>query len=125
MGRIFKTPDFTSWAKDESVDDSALLTAVQEIENGLIDAKLGGNVIKKRIARTDQGKSGGFRTIIAFKVDDKSFFMFGFSKNEKANISAKEKTALKIMAKELLAYDNKQLAKALKHKALFEVIRDE
>jgi hypothetical protein len=51
--------------------------------------------------------------------------MFGFSKNEKANISAKEKTALKIMAKESLAYDNKQLAKALKHKALFEVIRDE
>ncbi|AZG37394.1 MULTISPECIES: type II toxin-antitoxin system RelE/ParE family toxin [Shewanella] len=72
-----------------------------------------------------QGKSGGFRTIIAFKVDDKSFFIFGFSKNEKANISTKEKTALKIMAKELLAYDNKQLAKALKHKALFEVIRDE
>ncbi|WP_351016214.1 type II toxin-antitoxin system RelE/ParE family toxin [Shewanella sp. AC91-MNA-CIBAN-0169] len=125
MGRIFKTPDFASWAKDESVDHSALLTAVQEIEDGLVDAKLGGNVIKKRVARTGQGKSGGFRTIIAFKVDDKSFFMFGFSKNEKANISAKEKTALKIMAKELLAYDNKQLAKGLKHKALFEVIRDE
>jgi hypothetical protein len=66
-----------------------------------------------------------FRTIIAFKVDDKSIFIFGFSKNEKANISTKEKTALKIMAKELLAYDNKQLAKALKHKALFEVKRDE
>jgi hypothetical protein len=63
--------------------------------------------------------------LLLFKVDDKSFFMFGFSKNEKANISAKEKTALKIMAKESLAYDNKQLAKALKHKALFEVIRDE
>ncbi len=47
MGRIFKTPDFASWAKDESVDDSALLTAIQEIEDGLIDAKLSGNVIKK------------------------------------------------------------------------------
>ena len=125
MGRIFKTPDFTSWAKNENVDDSALLAAIQEVENGLIDAKLGGNVIKKRVARTGQGKSGGFRTIIAFNVDDKSFFIFGFSKNEKANISIKEKTALKIMAKELLSYDNKQLAKALKSKALYEVIRDE
>jgi hypothetical protein len=66
VGRIFKTPDFASWAKDESVDHSALLTAVQEIEDGLVDAKLGGNVIKKRVARTGQGKSGGFRTIIAF-----------------------------------------------------------
>ena len=93
MGRIFKTPDFTSWAKNENVDDSALLAAIQEVENGLIDAKLGGNVIKKRVARTGQGKSGGFRTIIAFNVDDKSFFIFGFSKNEKANISIKEKVA--------------------------------
>ncbi|AZG37395.1 hypothetical protein EGC80_06115 [Shewanella psychromarinicola] len=71
-GRIFKTPDFASWAKDENLDDSALLTAIKEIEGGLIDAKLGGNVIKKRVARTGQGKSGGFRTIIAFKVDDKN-----------------------------------------------------
>jgi hypothetical protein len=60
VGRIFETPDFASWAQDESVDDSALLTAIQEIEDGLIDAKLSGNVIKKRVARTGQGKSGGF-----------------------------------------------------------------
>ncbi|GGP66021.1 hypothetical protein GCM10009347_34670 [Shewanella algicola] len=51
-----KTPDFTSWAKNENVDDSALLAAIQEVENGLIDAKRGGNVIKKRVARTGQGK---------------------------------------------------------------------
>lgn len=47
MGRIFKTPDFVTWAKDEGVNDKALLDAVKEIEAGLIDANLGGNVIKK------------------------------------------------------------------------------
>ena len=102
MGRIFKTPDFVTWAKDEGVNDKALLDAVKEIEAGLIDANLGGNVIKKRVAREGQGKSGGFRTLLAFKSQDKSFFMFGFAKNERENISVKEKAALKAMAKEFL-----------------------
>jgi hypothetical protein len=124
VGRIFKTPDFVTWAKDEGVNDKALLDAVKEIEAGLIDANLGGHVIKKRVAREGQGKSGGFRTLIAFKAQDKSFFMFGFAKNEKDNISAKEKAALKAMAKELLAYDDKALIKAIKARALLEIKQD-
>ncbi|GGP66012.1 hypothetical protein GCM10009347_34660 [Shewanella algicola] len=81
--------------------------------------------LKNELLELVKVKSGDFRTIIAFNVDDKSFFIFGFSKNEKADISIKAKTALKIMAKGLLSYDNKQLAKALKSKALYEVTRDE
>jgi len=121
VGRIFKTPDFVTWAKDEGVNDKALLDAVKEIEAGLIDANLGGNVLKKRVAREGQGKSGGFRTLLAFKSQDKSFFMFGFAKNERENISVKEKAVLKAMAKELFAYDDEQLTQALKAKALYEI----
>jgi hypothetical protein len=121
VGRIFKTPDFVSWANDEGVSDETLLAAIKEVETGLIDANLGGNVIKKRVARPNDGKSGGFRTIIAFKSNDNAFFIFGFAKNEKENLSLKEKKALKLLAKEYFSYDDKQLATALKVKELIEV----
>jgi len=78
-------------------------------------------VSKKRAAIQGQGKRGGLRTIIAFKVDDKSFFMFGFAKNQKDNIDKKELKALKLMAKDLLNYLDKQLKQAIKANELIEV----
>jgi hypothetical protein len=59
--------------------------------------------------------------LVSFKIGDKSFFMFGFAKNQRENISAKELKALKFMAKELLGYSNLQLSKAVKLGELIKV----
>jgi hypothetical protein len=125
VGRIFKTAEFTSWANDEGLEDAALLAAVDEMDRGLIDANLGGSVVKKRVPRLNQGKRSGFRTLIAFRSEDKAFYMFGFAKNERDNITKTEKAVLLELAKLLLSYSNTQLAKAIKDKELYEVIRNE
>lgn len=118
---IFKSKWFSKWAEKEGLTDNALQDAILEMEGGLVDGELGGHVYKKRAAIHDQGKRGGLRTIVAFKMGDKSFFMFGFAKNQRENISAKELKALKLMAKELLGYSNLQLNKAVKSGELIKV----
>ncbi|NQY90005.1 MAG: type II toxin-antitoxin system RelE/ParE family toxin [Colwellia sp.] len=103
----------------------SVIVSNKEMEDGLIDADLGGHVYKKRAAIEGQGKSGGLRTILAFKVGNKSFFMFGFAKNQRANVDAKELKALKKMAKELLGYSASVLNKALDAGNFIEVKKDE
>ncbi|WP_230413517.1 type II toxin-antitoxin system RelE/ParE family toxin [Zooshikella ganghwensis] len=75
--RIFKAKHFNKWARKEGLKDEALKKAVTEIEQGLVDADLGGNVFKKRVPIAGKGKSGGLRTLLAYKVDDKAFFIYG------------------------------------------------
>jgi hypothetical protein len=117
--RIFKSKLFHKWAGKEGLTDEALKIAVNEMEDGLIDAHLGGHVYKKRAPIEGQGKSDGLRTILAFKIGNKAFFMYGFAKNERDNISSKELKALKRMAKELLDYSVKQLEQAVKTGSLY------
>ena len=109
--RIYKSKLFHKWAEKEGLMDEVLKTAVNEMEDGLIDADLGGHVYKKRISIEGQGKRGGLRTILAFKVGYKAFFMYGFAKNERSNVSPKELKALKAMAKQLLGYNVQQIEK--------------
>lgn len=123
--RIFKNKAFDKWAAKEGLNDDALRMAVTEIERGLIDADLGGYVIKKRVAIAGRGKSGGVRTLLAYRVVDKAFFVYGFAKNTRANISSDELKALKNLAKELLGYSDRELTKAIKHGVLIEVENDE
>ena len=122
--RVFKNKVFSKWAAKEGLDDAALLAAVGEIERGLIDADLGGHVLKKRVAIGDRGKSGGVRTLLAYKIGNKAFFVYGFAKNARANISSEELKALKHLAKELLGYGDKALSEAIKYGALIEVKND-
>lgn len=122
--RVFKNKVFNKWAAKEGLNDAALLGAIDEIERGLIDADLGGHVLKKRVAISGRGKSGGVRTLLAYKVGDKAFFVYGFAKNARANISSEELKALKHLAKELLSYSDKALAEAIKHGVLIEVEND-
>ncbi|MDQ7732889.1 type II toxin-antitoxin system RelE/ParE family toxin [Halomonas sp. SpR1] len=122
--RVFKNKVFNKWAAKEGLNDAALLAAIDEIERGLIDADLGGHVLKKRVAISGRGKSGGVRTLLAYKVGDKAFFVYGFAKNARANISADELKALKHLAKELLGYSDKALTDAIKHGVLIEVEND-
>ncbi len=120
--RIFKNKAFTRFARKSGIDDARLCKAVEEAEQGLIDADLGGGVIKQRVARSGGGKSGGFRTLILFRVGSLAFFVHGFAKNEQANIDDDELAALRKLASLMLAYDEAALRRALANKTLIEVI---
>jgi hypothetical protein len=91
------------------------------MEQGLINANLGGNVYKKRVPIHSRGKSGGLRTIVAFKKEDKAFFIYGFAKNKRDNIKDTELKALKLLAKELFDYTDQALEKAIEAGQLIEV----
>ncbi len=116
--QIFKTRWFNKWAKKEKLADRILITVVAEMEQGLIDADLGGHVVKKRISLPGRGKRGGARTIIDYKIEEKAFFIYGFAKNRQTNVSATELETLQILAADLLGYDSATLKKLVEQKKL-------
>ncbi len=123
--RVLKSKQFARFMKETGIGDADLRKAVEEAEKGLIDADLGGGLLKQRIARPNQGKSSGFRTILVFRSGDRSIFLYGFAKNQRANIRPDELKALKVLAAELLAYDQAQIDLAVRRGALLEVKDDE
>ena len=118
---IYKTRHFTRCASKASLSDDLLRRAVEEMTNALIDADLGGGVFKKRIALPGRGKSGSARTLLATNRDDRWIFILGYEKNERVNISDKERDALRMIAKDLLGLSAEQLQKSVKEGALLEV----
>ena len=88
--RVYKIKGFARFQRRERIADTALIEAILAAERGLVDADLGGGLIKQRIARPGQGKSGGFRTLIAYRRNERAVFLFGFAKNERANIDDDE-----------------------------------
>ena len=119
--RAFKIKAFAKWASGEGLSDDALASAVVEMEKGLIDAILGGQVVKKRVALPGRGKRGSTRTLVAFRQGNKAFFIYGFAKKERTNISDQELRALKMLAKELMSYTTATLTKATKAGELIEI----
>ena len=119
--RAFKTRSFGKWASAEGLNDDALAFAVVEMERGLIDARLGGQVVKKRVGLAGRGKRGSARTLVAFKQGDKAFFIYGFAKSERSNVSDRELEALKVLAKELLNYPAPALSDAIRAGELIEI----
>ena len=119
--RIYKTRTFSRWLKRTGLSDRELIRAVTEIGNGLIDAHLGGNVIKKRIRLSGQGKRSGYRTILAIHYHDRCYFMFGFAKNERDNIKDDELRMLKMLAAVLLDMDDTHIERAVSHGELEEI----
>lgn len=95
--------------------------AISNAEKGLIDANLGGGVTKQRIARPNEGKSGGFRAIVLFRRGDTAFFVYGFPKNARSTLERDELKGFKELADVMLGYDQTALAKALKNGAIVEV----
>ncbi len=123
--RLFKTKWFHRWAAKEKLSDARLSEAIEEIRQGLVDADLGGHVLKKRIALAGRGKSGSVRTLLAVKQGRHTFFVYGFAKNERDNIDDKEMNALRRLADELLSYGPGKLNKALAANELIEVKTDD
>jgi len=118
---IYKIVDFAEWAKEYKVSDEVLIDAINEVNNGLFDANLGGSVYKKRIPLDNKGKRGGARTIIAFKFNDKAFFIYSFAKNKLDNISDKELRALKKLAKVYFSLTDREITEALRVGNLIKV----
>ena len=105
----------------ERISDSSLCEAVRRAERRMIDADLGRGVIKLRLARTGQGRSRGFRSIVLFRQGKRAFFVYGFAKKERDNICQDELTAFRKLAEEMLAYDDAALAAAMKNGTITEI----
>jgi hypothetical protein len=118
---IYKTRHFARWARKSGLNDSLLETAVLEIQSGLLEADLGGGIVKKRIALPGRGKRGSTRILLATNRDDRWFFVFGFEKNERENISDNELATLKMLAKDLLGMTAAQITVAIGEGSLVEV----
>jgi hypothetical protein len=121
---VYVTKEFARFARKVRLANAKLLQAAQDVAAGHYDADLGSGVFKQRVAREGGGKSGGFRTIILFRVGSHSFFAHGFAKSDKANVSAKELKALKRLADLLLGYSEEQLVVAQAAGELSEVESD-
>lgn len=118
--RIFKTKTLAKFTRQNRIVDSSLVSAVERAMRGLIDADLGGHIIKQRVARPGEGKRGGFRLLIGFG-SQRSVFLFGFAKNERENIEAAELKTLREIAATFLKADEEKIAQALKDGTLIEV----
>lgn len=118
---IYKTRWFDRWARKQGLTTHALCDAVREMVNGLFDADLGGGLFKKRIARSGQGKSGGYRTLVATNKGNRWVFVYGFPKNERSNIDKDEAEALKKLAAHLLSLTAQAVTKAKQAGELIEV----
>jgi len=121
MSRAFKTRSFNRWLRKSGLSDEALRQATQEMGRGLIDADLGGHVVKKRVALPGRGKRGSTRTLVGTNFKDRWFFLYGFEKNERDNIDDKELSALQDIAKNLLALKDVQIKAAIADGVLLEI----
>jgi hypothetical protein len=118
--RIFKTRALAKITRQNGISDASLVTAVDNAMRGLIDADLGGHVIKQRLARPGEGKRGGFRMLIGFR-SDLAIFLFGFAKNERENIDRDLLKTLREIVAMWFAADEKSIAQALADGILIEI----
>jgi hypothetical protein len=123
--RVFKYTRFSRFASKEGITDHELLKAVDQLEAEQADANLGGDVYKVRIARPGEGKSGGHRVIVYFRNEFRTFFSYGFSKNDRGNISEKELKAFKKDAKKRLSFTDVQIEEHLRNGSIIEIIEED
>ncbi len=122
---VFKTKWLARFARRERLDDANLRDAIDRAERGIVDADLGGGLIKQRVARAGQGRSGGYRMLLAYRSGERAVFLYGFAKNERENIESDELQTLREIGAGWLAADTKSIAKAISEDALQEVKNDD
>lgn len=113
------------FAGKAGLSDGALRLAIKDAERELVDAELGGGVIKQRVARPGGGKSGGFRAVVLFRSGERAFFVHGFAKSDLGNIQPDELAAFKLLASQMLVLSEPAIDAALKAGALIEVGYDD
>jgi hypothetical protein len=119
--RIFKTKALARFTKRERISDASLKEAIANAERGLVDADLGGGVIKQRVARVGQGKRGGYRMLIGFRSKHRAVFLFGFAKSEIDNIDDDQLATLREIAAAWFAADDMKISRAIADGLLIEV----
>lgn len=124
MTRILMNRWFQRFAARKRISNPALIDAIERANRGLIDADLGGGVIKQRVARPGQSRSGGYRTLILFRVGSRAVFAFGFAKSDQANIAPADLALLKDAASVTLALNEEEIARLVAAGQLIEVMRD-
>jgi hypothetical protein len=119
--RIFKTKEFARFARREGITDDQLKEAIERIEKGLMDADLGAGLVKQRVARKGGGRSGGFRTVIAYRARTRSVFLFGFAKSTRANLKDDELRLYRKLAEVYLQLTPAQIEELIDDEELMEV----
>ena len=119
--RIFKTKWLVRFARQQRIEDRSLAEAIARASRGLVDADLGGGVIKQRVARPGQGRSGGHRLRIAYRAGERAVFLYGFAKNERDNIDPDELLTLREIGAGWLAATPREIDRALADDVLQEV----
>jgi hypothetical protein len=119
--RVFTPRLFRRFARAESISDHALCEAIRRAERGIVDANLGGGVIKQRVARPGQGRSGGFRTLIAYRAEARAVFVHGFAKSDQDNIGDDELAELRASAREMLSWNEAKVRAMLESRAWTEI----
>ena len=118
---VYKTKWLVRFARRERLSDESLWAAIQRAEQGLIDADLGGGLIKQRVARAGQGRSGGYRMLVAYRAEGRAVFLYGFAKSERENIGPDELASLREIAEAWLGANPEQIERAVAAKELQEV----
>ncbi len=122
--RIYKTKWLARFARRARIADDSLREAIERAVRGTIDADLGGGIIKQRVARSGQGRSGGYRMLIAYRLRTRAVFLYAFAKNERENIDPDELLTLREIGAAWLAADAQRIARALDEGILQEVTGD-
>ena len=120
--QVFKNTWFTRFADKEGITDSELKEAVKQLEAGHADADLGGGVYKVRVARPGEGKSGGYRVIVFFRSEERTFFEYGFAKSDRDNIDEGDLRVYKKRAKKVFSFTDEEIRDRLKNRSLIEVL---
>jgi hypothetical protein len=118
---IYKLKTFVRFARGENIDDESLAEAVERARRGLVDADLGGGLIKQRVARKGQGRRGGYRVLVAFRSGDFAVFLFGFAKSAQNNLDDRQLTVLRSVAASWLSAGAAAVQKAIEEGELVEV----
>jgi hypothetical protein len=123
--RIFKTKWLVRYARRERITDRSLSEAIERATRGLIDADLGGGIIKQRVAREGRGRSAGYRMLVAYRAGDRAVFLYAFAKNERENIDSDELLTLREIGAGWLTADTQQIVRAVDEGILQEVTHDD
>jgi len=122
--RLFKTKWFMRYARKERLEDQSLCEAIERAERGIVDADLGDGIIKQRVARTGQGRSGGYRMLIAYRSGNRAVFLYGFAKSERDNIEVDDLETLREIGEAWLDAEEKQIDHAINEGLLKEANYD-
>jgi hypothetical protein len=118
--RFFQKPWFRRFTEKADITAESLREIAAQLDEGHFDANLGGHVYKHRLAKKGHGKSGGYRILLFFKKDERVFFVYAFSKSQRANITQHEKTVLKAEAAILMGLTDSELDTLVKQCEFYE-----